>query len=424
MQHFETQLRQTQALLPHMYQSLRLLQMNILQLSEHIEQLLLENPLLEENESFSGVSFYDGEYDFEQVSTSDIAETLQEHLALQFDVSLTGEESALLTYIVGNLNSAGYLNLTPGEIAVRTGYDEEIVSYAISYLQTLEPAGICAMNLSDCLTIQLKRMGYSDPVYYYIVLNYLEKMAKGHFTQIAKELRCSTSDVSQACGVIRMLDPKPGSAFGVDSPRYVLPDIRVTVDDDRVTASMLDTRHTCLNINHYYSNLAKHELDDNTSKFLSEKLNQAKWLMETMSLRKKTIQNIVDMVIEVQKEFFISGGALVPLSLDDAVSRLGTHKSTISRAINGKTIECSQGIIPLHRFFSIPVGKKKDTSRDAVKKRIKELIATESEGRPLSDSDLVELFAAEGIQVSRRVLAKYRSEMNIPGVFARKAVNL
>lgn len=439
------ELGQRQIISPQVYQSLNILQMNTMQIDEYISEAALENPVLEVDETHREAALHslenyarplNWEWDFSsgwwaddqtqprELRAPDTSGSLREHIAAQFFADLDREEIALLSSIMDYMDENGYLAASREELAGFSGFEEEYIGYGIAYLQSLDPLGVCSQNLTECLTVQLERMGYKDAALYSMVREHLPDIAAGRFQKIAKALGRTADEIRALSEIIKALNPKPGGPFGEHSTPVLVPDVFVTIENGVVVAEVRgrDTRR--VRISDYYARIAKADEYGEATAYLEEKLTQAKWLVNALENRQSTLQQIADIIAGRQRDFFLlPAGELTPLTLKEVAGALELHESTISRAISGKYLQCGRGSFPLKHFFPGKVGDDAGggaTSNDAVKNRIRLLVEGEDKTAPLSDSAIVAILAEDGIRLSRRVIAKYRSELCIPGSSARK----
>ena len=419
----ELELRQEQQLSMRQLHSLRLLQMGRLEIREYLETVAQENPTvelelpheeepltrqaerwldrwrwLEENDRQN--SYYERPNQEEEDSPMNrigtdggLAETLESFLCRQIaGLEVPERQRQLLYYLVGCLEDSGYLTTPPEELAVGAGVPEEELRRSIGILQTLEPAGVGAADLSRCLYLQLRRIGDDGPATQ-IVLHHLEALARNRYHQIAQTLHISQEEVRRAQQRIRQLDPRPGRQFSPPEPApMVYPDVFVVeqegefvCDDHRRPAPML-------HLNRYYQDLYRQTDDPEVKKYLAEKLVQA--------------ENVLF--------------ALRPMYMTEAAQALDVHLSTVSRAVKDKYLQCRQGVFPLSYFFSAPAPDGSDVSRRAVLLQLRELIDGEDKAHPLSDEKLRCLLEQKGCVLSRRTVAKYREELGIPGTAGRQ----
>ncbi len=349
---------------------------------------------------------------------------LLSHLKNQFDFSLREIDISLLNLLLSALDKKGYLTITEEEI-IQKGYDSELVEEAISYLQSLEPAGIGARNLAECLTIQLERKGVQDSVYFDIVNHYLEDVSKGYFQKVARELDCNAKKIRDIYEEIKHLNPIPSSGFGnAQSLSCIVPDITVIKNKNQELSIQYNKNFECkLSINQSYIDLGFENKE--AENYIKEKATQALWVVKSIHSRQKTIENVVSAIVKAQQDFFLKGLPLKPLNLNDIAGELSIHESTVSRTVNGKFLECSQGVFPLKYFFTGKISQVNDSEGSSVstsnlKNIISEIIAKENPKKPYSDNDIIKILEKEGIVIARRTIAKYRNEMGIPSSSMRK----
>lgn len=431
------EIRQQQTISPQMYHSLQVLQMNAVQLDDYIQNAVLENPVLDHREEgIGGVQSLEGlhrplRWEWEEntgwwreedgpgrdVAAPDAQSSLRQHLASQFHPRLSREELALLDAVMDHLDGAGYLTATDEEISEMSGHSPEYVGYGVAYLQRLDPLGVCARSLEECLRIQLEMQDYRDPALLRLVGEHLADLGAGRYGRIARALERDVADIRAYCEVVRSLQPKPGACFGDETAGARVPDFLVYTESGEPRGEFVRHNAVSVKVNEYYARLAAQDDLGEAAAYLAQKLQQAQWLVKAVESREKTLRSILDIVLREQRGFFLSdGGTLRPLTLRDAAQELGLSESTVSRAINGKYLQCSRGVYPLKRFFTHRAGQRADgapVSRDAVQERIRALIDGEDKRAPLSDNRLSELLTDEGIFVSRRAVAKYRGEMGI-----------
>lgn len=448
--------RQTLSLSPQMMQSMELLQMGSQELLAHIQDLVQENPVLELGEQYDKKDdlsdlrrklewlestdvqnrYYqrdDSEERPDPISNYGGTEQWEEHLSL-FLLSqlstrkLTQELEAAARRIIESLNENGYLDDDLEELTAPLGCSPKLAREALRLVQSLEPAGVGARDLSECLCLQLERKGMKDSLAERIARSQLDALSKNRYGAIAKQLVADPVKVREACDVIRTLCPKPGSSFASrENPIYITPDIIVVSFQDHFELLTNDYYFPSLSISGYYKGLMKDSGDNEVRDYLSEKMRQAKWVVRSIEQRRSTLMNCAQCIVELQEDFFRRGaGHLVPMTLADVARKLEIHESTVSRAVKDKYIQCSMGVYPLSWFFSRGLcgaasgGGENQVSPDAAKARIKKLIAAEDRKKPLSDQKLADLLADEGIHLSCRTVAKYRDELNIPGTGGRR----
>lgn len=445
--------RQGQTLSPQMIQSTTILQMTSQELEEYLETVLQENPVLELDvphdppdpaddlrqklEWLEANDLQNREYHW-QDSQADAdplrnygtvdreKESLYHHLQLQLEtMQLDGSVADCARMLAASLNQNGWLDEELSVIALEIGQPVSAVEQSLSVVQSLEPAGVGARNLTECLHLQLFRQQPVNELAVQIVEQYLDALSKNRYGLIARSLGVEQSEVLIACELIRSLNPRPGSDFTADqSPAYITPDIIVAAVADHFELAHNDRLFPVLNISPYYTSLLKESDDKQVQDYLTNKLRQAKWTIRAVDQRKATLTACVQCILEIQEDFFRRGeGYLKPMSRADIAQRVGLHESTVSRAVNGKYLQCAQGTYPLSYFFSRGLGPGEtgqNVSADGAKALLKKLIDSEDPRKPLSDQKLCEHMAVKGCILSRRTVAKYRDELGIPGTSGRK----
>lgn len=450
-------LEQKQVLSQRMIQSAQILQMSAQELGEYIEEIALENPVIDMEEkkpeqaeddrlrkyewlnsldNQNSYSYYqhdpdddrpEGDFNF----SVNEGETLKDYLWAQLITSdFTKKELEILDYMLESLDSRGYMPERLDAVARRFGTEQEQVESLLGVLQSLDPAGICARSLSECLILQAKRFGVLTPALRSILADHLEKLAKNQLPAIAKQLKLPLEEVSRYSEWIKKLNPKPGSAFcSRERLSYIVPDVTVVKFKDHFEILLNEYLYPEIQVNSYYSRLSKEQLDVETTSYLQDKIRQAEWVRDCVSKRNTTLMDVTKAILESQEEFFLNSAAgLRPLRLLDVADRIGVHESTVSRAVRGKYLQCSWGIFPMNYFFSkgfltgsASSGEdKKEMSADRIKQAMEEIIKSEDKKKPLSDRALSEALLDRDITISRRTVAKYRTELGIPDAGGRK----
>lgn len=419
-------LTQTQklAVTANMQQSLYILQSSNMELIEFINQQADENPVLEadfgtmlHNRGVAGSSAAAPEYD-PIAMAANAAPTLEQHLLRQLNC-LTGLPAGVYEaakYMIGNLDDNGYLALPLEQVAGDLGISPAIVDLALNRVQELDPAGVGARNLRECLLIQLRLTRGVDSLVYRLVEGHLEDLAANRIKRIAKELRADADEIREAACRLTALVPRPGAIFQADKPHYVIPDIVIEQREEGFDIRVRSISKS-VRINGFYKGMSElAAAGDPERQFLKEKLSSAEWLLKCLSQREKTLRLVAEAVVEAQAEFFRTGkGSLAPLSLKEVAERIGMHESTVSRSVAGKFAQTPRGIFELKYFFASGVyaSEGQAVSADHIKRKIKELIRLENAAKPLSDQQLAEALLAAGLSISRRTVAKYREEMGI-----------
>lgn len=446
----EISLKQELSLSPQMMQTMKILQMGSQELVEFIHQAVQENPVLDMQESYDKhmefaevqqkllwLKQYDRQNHFYYAQDeesnplhtisdgNDWEETLFEHISKQIQESkFPAQTKKYMAFLAESLDQNGYLDENIDSLASEIGCTEKEMEDALLCLQTMEPAGIGARNLSECLSLQLARQGRADSLAMQITTCYLDALARSSFSRIAQELGVTTSNVLTACEVIRTLNPKPGMMFrNFGRTPYVIPDIIVNRTQSGFELISNDSRIPTLTFNSYYSELLKDTANQEVKDYLTERFRQAKWVIRSIEQRNSTLMRCAECILDIQTEFLVSGpGHLIPMTLADVAKKLDVHESTVSRTVKDKYLQCASGTYPFAYFFSrsLSADTEDGISADTAKHLLKKLIDDEDKQKPLSDEKLRQLLQQQGIELSRRTVAKYRSELEIPGASGRK----
>ena len=452
---YDLTLEQSQKLImtPELRQAIELLQFNSLELKEYITTELEQNPMLEslssgdefENldkytedkevdwkeylEKYDDISYRPQvdknikEYNYESFVSYD--PTLKEHLMSQLNlVCLGNKEWKIGENIVQNIDENGYLNIPLEDIAEYMKCNVQEVEILLNIVQTFEPLGVGARDLRECLLIQVREIKPVESYIIRIIEEYLEDLGHNRIQKIAKELNIELEQVQDACDYIKRLEPKPGRCFhgNSDDVKYVTPDANIELIEGKFVVVLNETAGPRLNINSYYKDMMKTGKDKNTIEFLNEKFNSAMWIIRSIEQRRSTIKKVIESILKFQMEFFLEGAkSLRPLTLKDVAEDIEMHESTISRATNGKYVQTPRGLFELKYFFSSGLlGDDGDISSISIKSTLKELIDGENIKKPYSDQKISELLKSQGISISRRTVAKYRDELNIPSSSMRR----
>lgn len=337
----------------------------------------------------------------------------------------SNKEKRIGEFIIESLDNKGYLGCSLQDISLLINEDVVEVERVLRFIQTFDPVGIAARSLSECLMIQLREKGIQDKNAYIIAENYLEEIATNKIQKIAKDLHISVNRVQSICDIIKMLEPKPSRGFIVDSDniRYIVPDVTIEKINDEYIIIVNDSYLPTLTISNYYRNMVNDLNDKEASKFLSDKLNSSMWLIKSIEQRRMTLYKVVESILKYQRRFFEEGkSALKPLVLKDVADDIGVHESTVSRATNGKYVQTPRGLYELKYFFASSLSETDGSgvSSTSVKSTIQKLINEENPQKPLSDQKIAEKLNNEGINISRRTVAKYRDEMRISSSSMRR----
>lgn len=358
-------------------------------------------------------------------------ETLFEHIIFQVrQLKLPQKLEQILTALAACLDENGYLTEAPAALAAEWACPKELVEEGLSILQTLQPAGVGARSLSECLCLQLKALNMADSTAMELARVYLDKLATRCYGVIAKQMGVTSAEVHAAFAVIRTLNPRPCAEFArQDSIQYVVPDVIIERAGSSWDVRVNSDEMPVLTVNSYYQNLYQRTESREVRDYLSEKLQQAKWLIKTIDQRYSTLLALTRGLVSIQSRFLSEGPEyLEPMTLSSLAEILGIHESTVSRAIKNKFVQCPAGVFPFSYFFSGSLsrstppegGKGAAVSSVKVKALLSKLIRDEERSAPLSDQKLCDQINAEGIEISRRTVAKYRIELGIPSAAARK----
>lgn len=452
------QVKQTQTLSQRMIQSAEILQMTSQELNTYINELALENPVIdivepptaeEQRESieqqewlnsFNEENYYlyqrqnnDDDYDFKSswnINTDD-GETLQDYLWSQLITeNFTDQETEIIKFMLECLDNKGYLEESIETIASYFGTDTEIVEDLLSDLQALDPSGVCARTLEECLKLQLERRDMLTPVLESIIDNCLEMVAKNQIPAIARKLRLSPTETAGYCQIIKSMNPKPGVSFSSrDQLRYIIPDVTIVKFKDHFDILLNESMYPTIELNSYYRQMNQNPESSELKEYLGNKIRQAEWVKQCVTQRGKTLMQVSRAILEHQEEFFTFGPAhLNPLRLADIAQELDIHESTVSRAVSKKYLQCSWGVYPMNFFFSRSVAVQESSSESGtqsvtaadIKRVLREIIEEENKKKPYSDRLLGEKLAERGISISRRTVAKYREEEGIADASGRK----
>lgn len=456
-------LSQTQKLLmtPELRQAITILQLSSLELCDYIEQELLNNPLLDKEEdeytafSEDGMRVDEGktnedtieweeylqdyfDWDFlrfpkerkeEETSFENFVsanQTLQEYLLMQLRLAAADKKIFKIgEFLIGNLDKNGYLAVSVQEAARILRVREEEVEEALKVVQTLDPPGVGARNLQECLLIQVEQKGIKDPNLYELIKHHLKDLAEARYTRIAEKLNVPLSKVQELKDIVLSLDPKPARNFSsANEIQYVIPDAVIEKVGNEYVVIMNDSVTPRLSINPYYRSLLMSEDKESlTSKFLTRKLEAALWLIKSLEQRRMTLYKVIKAIVEVQREFLDKGiSGLKPLTLKQIADVVGVHESTVSRAISGKYVQTPRGVFELKFFFQNGLENENGSSTcaETIKKMLKEMISNEDPYNPLSDQMIADDLKKKGIRISRRTVAKYREQLGIPSSAKRK----
>lgn len=421
-------------------QSLDILNMSNLELEDEIKREAEENPVLDmeskgdvdweefakniDNKSYN-IKSYDLDNDFTLENLAKYESNLYDYAKNQLSfLKLNKKEKEVCEYIVDCLDKDGYLGIEEKFIIKELKIDKDYFEKCLKYIQQLEPSGIGARNLSECLLIQMENKNINDDILKSIIIEDLNLIGQNKIKSISKKYNINIEDCVEYIEKIKEFDPKPGRLCSNEKTIYIQPDVMVRKINGEFIVYMNDNAnfHLCIN-NYYKSVLSNPTSDENAKEFIKNKLNYALNLLKNIETRKSTVLKIAEVIVKEQNEFFSKGVKYIkPMRLKDIALELGYHESTISRGINSKYMLTPFGLFEFKYFFSTAIQSKEEegTSSTKIKNMIKGFINEENKLKPLSDDKICKLLKDEGITVARRTVAKYREEMNILSSSKRK----
>ncbi len=479
-----TQMSQQLRMTPQLQQAIKLLQLSRMELITLVRQEMVENPVLEEvQESYEAEALYEKEMGVEQpkakekvdetkevkadssdmneidwenyadnfstplpsnsykgLSTSDLpgveqtlstSDSLVDALLEQVRMSqLDEDEQYIALLIIGNLDEWGYLKgQTCEEMAVDAGVSTEMVEDVLDILQSFEPVGVCARDLQECLLIQLERFHHGDKVARKLVEEHIPNLERKSYGKIARAMNETQDRIIEAAKLIASLEPRPGRGYEPDDARYITPDIYIKKIGGDFVAVLNEDGLPKLKISQYYKRELQRKREegekDEVQDYIQDKLRGAKWLIRSIYQRQSTIVKVTESIIKFQYDFFEKGVEhLKPLVLRDVADDIEMHESTVSRVTTNKYVHTPRGIYELKFFFNSSITKHggEDLASEAVKAKIRDIIAEENPKKPLSDAKIVKILAEEDIDIARRTVAKYREMMGILSSAKRKQV--
>ena len=458
-------LAQQTIMTPQLQQSIKLLLLSRLELSDLIQTEIMENPVLEEAQSFSDGDDSEsqenpGEYESDSTEElryngedeslkikwenyiSDSAPegfgynpddderfslenrltqkaSLFDHLMWQLRLSdFTPAEELIGTLLIGNLDNDGYLRVPLADIAETSGEEEPLVEDVLTRIQDFDPLGVGARDLRECLLIQAKYLIGDNEVVKEILTNHLTDLENRRLPVICKKLDIPMEDVIESAKLISDLDPKPGRYFNEEDTQYITPDIYVYKVGDEFYIVLNEDGLPRLRINSFYRNaLSQGDVTSKVAKdYIQDKIRSAVWLIKSIHQRQRTIYKVMRSIIKYQQDFFDKGtGFLRPLALRDIAEDIEMHESTVSRVTTNKYVHTPHGIFELKYFFNSGINRFRGESiaSETVKDKIKQIILTENAKKPYSDQKIAEILEGLNISIARRTVTKYREMLNI-----------
>ncbi len=355
-------------------------------------------------------------------------ETLTDHLLSQLGMTnISDEERMIGEYIIYNINENGYLNSDTETIAENLDANHDTVENILEIIQHFDPSGIGARNLQECLLIQLLDQEEKDELAIIIIKEHFDDFKNKRFERIAKKLEISIEEVKEAIEEIKKLNPKPGGLFTATNENYIVPDMSVVKEDDGFKVHLNDWNIPNLRINKSYRQMLtdKKHTSKETKNYIRQRLESARWLINSIHQRRNTIIRVMETIIKRQYDFFEYGPEHIrPMILKDVADEIGMDISTVSRVTNGKYVQTEYGVFELKYFFSEKIHRDggEDVSNRVIKNRIREIIEKEDPKRPLNDQKIADILKIEGYNVARRTVAKYREQMMIPVSRLRRGI--
>jgi RNA polymerase sigma-54 factor len=353
-------------------------------------------------------------------------ESLQDYILKQINLSdYSNLQKQILQQILGNLNSQGYLDIEHSEIAQNCSCTESEVTELVSLIQTLEPVGVAARNLRECLKIQLEYAGFGENLASKIVTDHLEKLESRKYKEIAKLEKVAVDDVYEAIKLIQKLEPYPARQFIDETTRYITPDVYVYKHGEELVVSLNEDGLPKLKIGSYYSNLSQkgNVTHSKENEYINERVKAATWLIRSIHQRQQTILKVAQSIVKHQKDFFEHGiESLKPLVLKDVADDIEMHESTVSRVTSNKYMHTEHGIFEMKFFFRTGIKSKdgEELSSSSIKEKIKNIVSAEDPAKPISDQAIVEMLNTDGYDIARRTVAKYRENLGILSSSRRK----
>lgn len=450
---FDMDLVQSQKLIltPQLKQALEILKMNSQELADYVDEQIEENPVIEleeeeltpEEENIVSIEQVDweslkhsdkkNEYevleDIDEFSydTTVNRVSLKDHLLFQLHTSDLGRDDFEIgEFLIENTDENGYLLIDTNDAAAYFNISSNRVKSILAIIQTFDPPGVCARSLKECLLIQLSNMDNLDSNIIKIVEHHLDDLASNKVKLVAKSTGLDPHKVEEIFDFVKTLEPKPGRGFSSeDDVKFIIPDITVREIKGKFDVLINEDSIPLININQYYKKIILQDISIETKKYIQNKIDSARWIIKCIEQRKNTIRRIAECIVDKQQDFFSKGKSHIrPLTMKAVALDADMHESTVSRAVAGKYIQCRWGIFEMRYFFSGGlISKSGDEISDKnIKVKLQEIVKAENKKSPLSDSKIADAFKESGIDISRRTIAKYRAEINIPSAAKRRRI--
>jgi RNA polymerase sigma-54 factor len=413
-------------------QAITLLQYSTLELSEFLQEQSLENPLIEISDAEPNQYTKNKAplRKVEKMNPLDFVDlhhkTLHQHLFEQVSLfKLVPYKRKITEYIIDLLDHNGYLTMQCLEIAEKLSITEELVVEHLSLIQSLEPAGVGARNVQECLRLQLERLPNRHRLAEEIIRDHFDLFASRSWRELAKEISKDLKAIQEISDLIVRLNPRPGNAFYDGKQDYITPDLSVSVKNGNIEIHLHDEYLPKVSLNLQYYKSLETISDKEASSYLKEKAQQCQWIIKSLEQRKQSILLVMNEIIHRQPDYFLKGTThLKPLTMKEIADAIGVHESTVSRTCRDKYVQTPYGVVEMRSFFSSALQTAnfgEDTSSAGVKEIIEKIVSTENKQKPLSDQKIVEILKDEHeIVVSRRTIAKYRDQLGILSSSQRK----
>jgi RNA polymerase sigma-54 factor len=415
-------------------QAIALLQYSTQELSAFLENKAQDNPLIQIDSSVVPVNpLADRKRKRHATSTmtqndwleqiGENKKSLTEHVLSQIPINEVFKPlHQVFIHLIDCLDENGYISIENTELTKR--YTNEQLEACLQYLQAMEPAGIGARSLQECLLLQLKRMPIQHPLAMLLVEEHFQPFAEKKWKDLASKLQISLADIQSAFDILQTLDPRPGSKFTHEQTSFIVPDVVVIWNGQDYTITIFDELLPKVSFNDSFYQKYVHTDDRQVARYIDTQFQNYHWLQKSLEQRKETLQRVALKIVEKQPDFFKKGpNNLKPMIMKEVAEELEIHESTVSRAVREKYVQTPFGIFELKSFFTstIQTTNEESTSSTQVKNAISKLIETENKLKPLSDQEIVEVLKQnEGIVLSRRTVAKYRDQLGIASSSKRK----
>ncbi|MBP1746529.1 MAG: rpoN [Deltaproteobacteria bacterium] len=449
-------LRLSPVLTQQLQQAIKLLQLSRLELIEAIELEVQENPILDLEEKepkeeqpveeqtgdkddvaewlerYSPTEGYSPQEERERPDYENMVKktlNLRDHLRWQAGLAeLSHDERIIAEWIIENIDDNGYLAYPLSEISSTSGYTEEALEAVLKKIQKLDPPGVGARDLRECILIQYEVKGEKDPIFEDIIRSFFDLFHKTNLKELVKRTGYPVEKIKEVFEKVKEYDPKPGRNFADEFTAYVVPDVFVVKTEDGLEIFLNDDEIPDLKMNRYYIDLYLNKgTNSSTKNYIKKKITQAEWFIKSIQQRQKTLFLVSQSIVTFQGEFFEKGlRFLRPLILKDVAQDIGVHESTVSRITSSKYMSTPHGIFELKFFFPTGINKEegRPLSTNVVMDLICEMIKEENKKKPLTDDEIVSLLKERhSIKIARRTVAKYRDALNISSSRERGALD-